>query len=244
MTRPLTDDTAGATLSERVSEDLRDRLRKGEWKAGDALPGELHLAKEYAVSRATVRTALQDLESRGLTRSQRGRGTFVTAGSTDLHADLRRLESMSETIARHGKRPGMHYREMALRPANEDERQHLRLPAGSEVLATQRALSADDVVVAFSYDAIPAAILGADFSAAEVGGSLFALLERKGVEAVSAVTELHAAHGDHIGWGDRPADASYLHLLQVHFDEAGRPIAYANTFFVEGRFQFALVRHR
>jgi GntR family transcriptional regulator len=239
-----TSEGPGRTLSERLAEALRERMTAGEWAAGEKLPGEHELAREYGVSRATVRTGLQDLSSRGLVMSQRGRGTFVTAGSHGLRLDLRRLESMSETIAHHGRSPGVHYRNIALRRPDAEERGRLRLSEDAEVLATKRSLTADDDVVAFSHDAIPVALLGPRFSATEVGGSLFALLERHGHRAVSAATELHAVHGPDIGWGPRPVDAAYLLLEQVHYDPWGAPVLYARTYFMEGRFTFGLVRHR
>ena len=235
---------AGLTLSARIASDLRLRIGAGEWAQGERLPGEHDLAAHYAVSRATVRTALQDLESRGLTVTRHGLGTIVTAHTGAGQADLRRLESMTDTIARQGRLPGMQYRSIALRPATVEETAKLALGEATEVLATERALTADGEIVAFSYDAIPRTVFPPDFDPSEVAGSLFALLERYGERAVVAVTELHAAHGDHIGWGERPADASYLLLVQVHVDPRGVPIAYANTYFIEGRFPFALVRHR
>ncbi|HEX2154773.1 MAG TPA: GntR family transcriptional regulator [Acidimicrobiia bacterium] len=234
----------GLTLSARVAADLRLRIDAGEWAPGERLPGEHDLAAHYAVSRATVRTALQDLESRGLTVTRHGLGTILTAHTQAGQADLRRLESMTDTIARHGRVPGMQYRSIVLRPATPEETAKLALTEGEEVLATERALTADGAIVAFSYDAVPRAVLPPDFDPSEVAGSLFALLERYGERAVVAVTELHAAHGDHIGWGERPPNVSYLLLVQVHADPRGVPVAYANTYFIEGRFPFALVRHR
>jgi len=234
----------GPTLSARVAADLRLRIEAGEWMPGEKMPSEHDLAGHYEVSRATVRTALQDLESRGLTVTRHGLGTLVTAHAAAGQADLRRLESMTETISRHGRTPGMQYRSIVLRPATDDERRKLALDEGAEVLATERAITADGEIVAFSYDVLPRVIFPPDFDPSEVAGSLFALLERHSVRAVVAVTEIHAAHGDHIGWGDRPPDASYLLLVQVHSDARGVPIALASTFFIEGRFPFGLVRHR
>lgn len=231
-------------MSAQVAADLRLRIEAAEWGPGDKMPGEHDLSAHYGVSRATVRTALQDLESRGLTVTRHGLGTVVTAHAASGQADLRRLESMTETITRHGRTPGMQYRAIVLRAATDDEARKLALPTGGEVIATERALTADGQIVAFSYDVLPRWIFPPAFDPSEVSGSLFALLERHGARAVVAVTELHAEHGDHIGWGDRPPDASYLLLIQVHSDAKGTPIALASTYFIEGRFPFGLVRHR
>ena len=232
------------TLSAQVAADLRLRIEAAEWSAGEKLPGEHDLASQYGVSRATIRTALQDLESRGLTVTRHGLGTIVTAHAASGQADLRRLESMTETIARHGRSPGMQYRSIVLRTPTEEECRKLALGEGSEVIATERSLTADGELVAFSYDVLPRWIFPDTFDSSEVAGSLFGLLERHGARAVVALTELHAAHGEHIGWGDRPDGASYLLLVQVHSDARGVPIALASTYFIEGRFPFGLVRHR
>lgn len=235
---------SGATLSARVAGDLRLRIESAEWGPGEKMPGEHDLAAHYGVSRATVRTALQDLESRGLTVTRHGSGTVVTAHAGEGQADLRRLESMTDTIARHGRTPGMQYRSIVLRVATDEEARKLGVGPGTDVIATERLLTADGEIVAFSYDVLPRHIFPGDFDLSEVSGSLFGLLERHGHRAVVAVTELHAAHGPHIGWGARPDDAAYLLLVQVHSDAKGTPIALASTYFIEGRFPFGLVRHR
>lgn len=227
-----------------IALDLRQRISRGEWGNGDRLPGEHALATHYGVSRATIRTALQDLESRGLTVTRHGVGTFVTGHSTGVRADLRHLESLSATIAAHGHAPGVTYRSISLRPPLEVERTGLQLTTGEEVLATERTLTADDEVVAFSRDAIPRRLLGPDFAPTDVAGSLFALLEEHGVQAVSAVTDVHAVHDPSIGWGNRPSDPTYLLLAQVHYDHTGTPVMLADTYFLEGTFQWGVIRHR
>lgn len=232
------------TLSESIATDLRQRISRGEWGNGDRLPSEHRLAHHYGVSRATIRTALQDLESRGITLTRRGVGTFVTGQSAGVRADLRQLESLSATIRAHGRMPDVVYRSIGVRPAEAREQNALELSGGSEVLATDRALTADGETVAFSRDVIPRHLLGASFSPTDVGGSLFVLLESHGVTAVSAVTDVHAVHDPDLGWGERTHDPTYLLLSQLHFDQAGTPVALADTYFVEGRFQWGLVRHR
>lgn len=232
------------TLSQKVAHDLRHRIRRGDFGPGDRLPGELRLVEEYGVSRATIRTALQDLESRGLIHVRRGLGSVVTPGEVGLAADIRRLDSMSETIRSHGLQPGMAYRSLAVREAEADERGWLDLEEGDQVLVTERSLTANGELVAFSWDVIPLWVFGGSLDPTEVEGSLFEMMERHGVRAETAVTQLGAAHGPGIGWGDRPADASYLVLTQIHYDADGKPVAHARTAFIDGRFQFGLVRHR
>jgi DNA-binding GntR family transcriptional regulator len=69
--------------SDRVTDDLRQRIKRGEWLPGEALPTVNALADGYQVSRATVSKALAVLRAEGLVESRERWGTFVSdqAGS-------------------------------------------------------------------------------------------------------------------------------------------------------------------
>ena len=60
----------------QLKEHIRGQIRRGEIKLGDLLPSENMLAKEFGISRHTIRQALGDLENEGLVRREQGRGTF------------------------------------------------------------------------------------------------------------------------------------------------------------------------
>lgn len=68
----------------RVSEEVTERIKRaillGEFKAGDRLPSERDLAKQFQVSRVAIREALRKLEHSGfiITRQGATGGTFVT----------------------------------------------------------------------------------------------------------------------------------------------------------------------
>jgi GntR family transcriptional regulator len=232
------------TLADRVTDDLRRRLLAGEWPAGTRLPGEHRLASEFDVSRATIRSALQAVEAQGLTRTRHGSGTYATGGTDGIHADLRSLDSMTATIESRGAQPGIDYRLRVVDEADAEQAERLEVPIGTAVLVTERALTADQRPVAFSYDVIPWSLFGDGFTLERVEGSLYALLERSGVEIGWAVAEIHAATGPDIGWGRRPEDALYVLLDQVHRTPTDRPIAWSRTYYLEGRYRFSLVRTR
>jgi len=231
-------------LHVRLANSLRERLRDGEWGPGDQLPTEAELSAEYGVSRSTVRAGLQQLENQGLTATRHGIGTFVTPFGRAIKAGLQELRSMTDTIAAHGMTPSMDYRSAAFRDASAEELEAFGRESPCRVLGTERAVSADGVLVAFSYEAILAERLPANLDPASVKGSLFALLESSGSVARTAVAEVHAARGKHIGWGERPNTATYLLLQQVHYDAQAAPIIFSKTYFIEGRFQFSILRVR
>lgn len=64
-------------VAEAIAADLRDAIEREEYKAGDQLPGENALVRDYGAARLTVRSALAMLQAEGLTVARRGIGVFV-----------------------------------------------------------------------------------------------------------------------------------------------------------------------
>jgi GntR family transcriptional regulator len=65
------------TRRHAIADDLRNQILTGRFKAGERLPSEAHLAAQYAVSTATLRTALAVLQSEGMVEKIHGKGNFV-----------------------------------------------------------------------------------------------------------------------------------------------------------------------
>ena len=62
----------------QVEAMLRERLRSGEWPAGQKIPSEATLASQIEVGRSSVREAVLLLCRDGLLEARHGSGTFVT----------------------------------------------------------------------------------------------------------------------------------------------------------------------
>ncbi len=65
------------SVSEVVFEKLKFAILDGMWPPGSKIPSENMLAKQFGVSRVSVRTAVQRLSSLGVLESRQGGGTFV-----------------------------------------------------------------------------------------------------------------------------------------------------------------------
>lgn len=62
----------------QIASNIEHRIAIGEWAVGARLPSETDLAKQYGVSRMTIRQALGELENDEIVIRQRPTGTFVS----------------------------------------------------------------------------------------------------------------------------------------------------------------------
>lgn len=77
-----------------IANTIADRIGSGEYRAGDQLPTEAELRREFGVSPMTVRRAVNILLDRGLVTTTQGKGTFVR--SLDLGEAVFRLQQITD----------------------------------------------------------------------------------------------------------------------------------------------------
>jgi GntR family transcriptional regulator len=67
----------GTPLHRRITATIQAQIDQGHLHPGDVLPPEIELARQFGVSRHTLRVGLEDLVRAGRLERQRGRGTIV-----------------------------------------------------------------------------------------------------------------------------------------------------------------------
>lgn len=105
---------AGGTVLltfEVIAEALRERIRSGELKPGDALPTQAVLMAEYGASSLSVQKAMALLKQDGFAISRPGKGAFVAhpdadgdsgdgeAGNTPVGGTAARVEALELALA-------------------------------------------------------------------------------------------------------------------------------------------------
>lgn len=98
--KPLTKQT----LADKVAARIEESILSGALSAGEALPPEPEIARQFEVSRAVVRDATRMLAARGLVVAQHGRGVFVTYSPVEAFGDalllaLRRMDASNWDVA-------------------------------------------------------------------------------------------------------------------------------------------------
>ena len=140
-------------LYAQLERTLISRIADGSLSPGTRLPSEDSLVQEYAVSRTTVRAAIQSLIQRGLVEIQRGKGTFVTLPR--ITQELTELTGFVEDMEAVGRKATAKVLDHQVVPANELIARHLALPQGSPVVRIQRVRLADGNPLSFDETYLP-----------------------------------------------------------------------------------------
>ena len=61
----------------QIQNYILQKIESGEYTAGDKIPSEIELARQFDVSRLTVNTAVKELANSGIVERVQGKGTFV-----------------------------------------------------------------------------------------------------------------------------------------------------------------------
>lgn len=83
-------------LSQRLYTDLLNGILSGDFPANSRLPTEQRIARDYGMSRATVRTALGRLKTEGHVASRQGSGTVVCAPREQESPPFAAVESLAD----------------------------------------------------------------------------------------------------------------------------------------------------
>ena len=87
-----------SSLTEEITDILRDRILKGEYAIGEKLK-ETKIAKELRVSRTPIREAFKELEEEGLIEYRKNRGCYARGFThqdiNDIYAVRKALEGLA-----------------------------------------------------------------------------------------------------------------------------------------------------
>ena len=174
-----------------IAADLEAKIQDGEYRPGEALPGQRELSAAYGVTLMTLRQALALLTDRGLVSQHPGRGTFVTSpkatysmGSLrSLSDDLRAQGHAVETVVLGRDTGGL--------PGWAGDR--LGLPGGAPGLRIERLRRLGGTPAIHQVSWVPAAVAGPLAAADFATTSLYDALIATGTAVVSAEERLSPA---------------------------------------------------
>src|SRR5215207_506258 len=123
-------------LYRQLAQHLEAAIRSGQLKPGDRLESESLLADRFAVSRITVRQAIEELVRQQIVIRKQGKGTFVTQPT--VKHDLSRLHGLLASLFSQAEAASAKLLRYELATAPHDVAEQLRLFPGQPALALDR----------------------------------------------------------------------------------------------------------
>lgn len=233
----------GKNLITELQEKLLEVIENTE--AGEKLLTEPALAKQFGVSRSTLREAMRIFETQGLIRRKQGAGTFVQRPSHRIETGLEVLESIHTLAERIGLPADMGNYQIEYRQPTEDEQEILNINNKTNVHEISRVMKTEDRPVAYLVDIVSETNLTIEEINIDFNGSILDLLSEKEetvlstsrteISAVAATPKVAKALG--IQRGD-----VLLYFEAKLFTKAGEMVDLSTSYFLPGYFKFHVVR--
>ena len=235
--------TMRRSLRHSLAQELRARIRSGEWRPGERLPSEPELARRRTVSRSSMRAAITMLEEDGYVSRRHGSGTYVTHRPA-LPNDLGRNFGVSSLIASTGLQPGTVDESSGAEPASEAVAEALGIAEGEPVSALRRVRTAGGRRVVDATDWCRVDDLAPE-DLAEIGSaSIYAALAARGLAVDHGVANLAPwnADGDVARRLAVPSGTLLLIIDQVDSTADGVPVLVSREHHLADAFTFTLLR--
>jgi GntR family transcriptional regulator, phosphonate transport system regulatory protein len=237
----------GISLWRQISETLIGDMRNGSLKSGEQLPADVVIAERFGVNRHTVRQATAYLESEGLLRIERGRGTFVA--DDVLHYRLGSTTRFTENLLRQRRAPARKVLGVEEIAATAPIAEALRLKAGAPIVLLTLLGEADSAPLSLGRNYFPASRLE---GIADEFRRRSSAKERFSITASLAAAGVDTYRRKRTQVGARMPDAEEARLLgmartqpvieteSIDVASSGTPVTYARTCFRADRLQFVI----
>lgn len=226
---------------EEVAILLRNRILSRDYPFGTKIPSEHSLMAEFAVSRVTVRRALQELAEKGLVNRRRRRGTVSTYRPPAVPVRLS-AHGMLEVALRIGMRTGIVMKAFNFVPAPDAVAELLGIERSSLVQHVVRVRTLGGSPFSHVTTYVPE-LIGRKFSRVDLArGPMLALFEREGIKIARAEQTVKAIAADASTAGelDVPTGAPLLCMSRVVFDESDTPVQHLVVLYPPERYEYKM----
>ena len=221
-----------------IAQDLRERIALGEFGDLGAMDSEAQLGARYAVSRPTVRRALELLRDEGLLASRPGAGWFVTGSAFHQRLAIGTFRHASSAIAEAGKAITREVVDFELRPATGSLASALGVTEETSVLHCRSVRRVDGEGLDVVSEWVPAERAASISPAAAASPGIWETLCRAGHRVVTVrqtVTAGLASDSDAALLGATAGDPLLL-VRRIAVEAGGIPLALSDHRYLARRF--------
>ena len=234
----MLDKTSGTPLYAQLADLLHKQIQGHQLLPDTQLPSERELCEQHAISRITVRKAMDELLHEGLVYTCVGKGTYVA--EPKLSEELQPFSSFTEDMQRRGMAVSSQVLESALVPCDDFLAARLHVPRGAEVINLHRLRLADGLPIAIQRTCLPhhlcPDLLQYDFSLRSL---LDVLRTEYGLKLARADTSIEAALArfDEIRLLQLSSPAAVLISEQTTYLDSGVVIEWTRSVFRGDRYR-------
>ncbi len=228
---------AGGPRYLQLKRMIEEAVRSGAIRPGEALPAEREIAARTALSRVTVRKAVQDLVREGLLVQRHGSGTFVAPRVGRVEQSLSNLTSFTEDMASRGIAVRSVWLDRGIYAPSPEEFIALGLSSSERVSRIARLRIGDDEPLAIERASLSASALP---DPSVVDRSLYAALEKTGMRPVRAIQRISAAllgdkDADLLGV---PAGSASLNIERTSYLATGKVVEFTRSIYRADAYDF------
>lgn len=218
----------------QIAESLGQAIEHGALEPGGRLDNEIDLAKQYGVSRPTLRKAIAVLANQGLVVRRRGSGTVVVP-----HPVKRRsgYSSLYDDLKSAGREPKTHVLSIRDLPAPSHVARMLGIAEGQTVTSIERLRFADGLPLALMHNYLPLGVGPIATQDLESRG-LYELLRLRGQHphVTNQSISARSATSEEAKLLEVPAKSTLLTVLAISYDLAGRPLEFGKHAYLADRY--------
>lgn len=229
----------------RIYEQLFQLIEANHFKEGEKLPGEITLAKELGVSRASIRQALLILQEDGIIHNVQGKGNFLIKTKKNIEIGLERICNAAKTFNNE------EHEEISIdinyEMSSKWIQSVLKLKQNMLTVVFYRSYKSNSEYVSYSITIIPYEYLIEYSLDMENKEGLLTFLEDKIYDSVaSAKTDLKVTiAGDFIAAKLNVAEDTVLICLEeVMYKDSGEPFVLLKSYFRPEFYEFHINRRR
>ena len=210
---------------------------------GHLLPSEIELARQFQVSRTTVRQAIGDLVSSGYVVRQQGKGTFVAERSKSLTAS--RLYGFAEELRLRGYNTEVRVQSVSHGPCSPEVAEHLRVGEQTPVIEIIRTahVEGDCIFREVSHLVAPFHVHLEELTKNEdTFENIYGYLEQSGVKIALGKQYIRAEMANPVDQEmfDLPSPAPVLVIVRITQDESGSPVEFSEVRYAGNRYEYEI----
>lgn len=232
----ILDKSSSIPVYYQLKEIIQNRIQSGEYVEGGSIPSERELAKDFGISRMTVRQALNQMVAEGLLVREKGRGTFVAKHKIQQ----KNISSFSETVRAKGMVPSTKVLYFKKEAAGDEVSNSLDISKDTQVYAVKRLRLANDIPVGLEQVFIPVDFCP-DLESHQLEASLYQLISEKygiSIDYMDNIIEASVTTTDERKLLNISTSTPVLRITGVSFILGGRKFSYERDIYRADQYSY------